>query len=285
MARKQRLIPVLTLLAMCSVAHGGQIFVDNIAGDDRSDGTSNKKTSLEVGPVRTLERAMRLARFGDTVIISKTSKPYYGSLSLTGHRHSGSPQVPFRILGNGATLSGARSVPSELWKRHRDNVWSFEPTKKGRYLLLLDGEAVKRFPAQFTSHYPHGIEEGQFAVCMGRVFYRSPKGEQPGERAFAIAQGTTGVSLFGVRNVIIKDLKVENFRIDGLNAHDLCRNVLVENVTAIANGRAGMTVKGSAELVVRNCRIEQNLEHSVLVQEAGEVDVKETAVDLEPTQR
>ncbi len=274
---------LLAVFLLVPRAMGSDIFVDNLAGDDRSDGRSRLRSRNGTGPVRTLDRAMRVANTGDTINIINNNVPYYGSLNLTGGKHSGNNVVPFRIVGNGATISGARKVATSAWREHSGDVWSIEPPKKGRYMLLRDGEPVARYATAFDSPFPEGLPEGQFAVCRGRIFYRAAKRALLSENEFAIAQGTSGISLWGVRYVIIQDLKVQHFRIDGVNAHDLCRNVMFDRVTAVSNGRAGVTVKGSSQIVMRQCNVTANLEHSILVEESGGADVQNSTVDVEPT--
>ena len=259
------------------------IFVNNVGGSDRFDGTAPTRDSGRVGPVRTLHCAVRLANFGDTIVIANEGQPYYESLTLTGRRHSGNETVPFRIIGNGATLSGLWSVPIENWRQHDDDVWSFEPIHKGHYLLLRDGRQLERVDVGSSFEQPVGLPKGKFTVYRGRVFYKPGRGEDIRNHSFDLAQRTTGVSLYGVRNVVIRDLNVEHFRVDGLNAHSLCRDVLVSNLTSTRNGRSGLTVAGSSSIVFRRCTVRENLVNSLRIMERGQADVQDSELDVEPS--
>ena len=261
----------------------GTIFVDNVGGDDRFDGTAATRDSGRVGPVRTLHRAVRLANFGDTIVIANEGQPYYESLTLTGGKHSGNATVPFRVIGNGATLSGLWSVPTECWRQHDGNVWSFEPIHKGHYLLRKDGRKLEQVEVGSYLEQPVGLPAGKFAVYKGRVFYKPERGEDIQEHSFDMAQRTTGVSLYGVRNVIIRDLNVQHFRVDGLNAHSLCRDVVVNNLTSTHNGRSGLTVAGSSSIVFRRCDVKDNLIDSLRIMERGEADLQDSELDVEPS--
>ena len=122
-----------------SAASAGVVYVDNLGGSDKFDGSSAKLTDQLGGPVRTFRKAVRIARRGDTISIANTAKPYHQSLQLTRLKNSGFGGYPMVIEGNGATLSGASPVPAVAWHHHKDGLWQFRPLRKGHYLLLRDG--------------------------------------------------------------------------------------------------------------------------------------------------
>ncbi|MFK7820665.1 MAG: right-handed parallel beta-helix repeat-containing protein [Planctomycetaceae bacterium] len=282
MKQPQLVLCALTMLIAVSESSARTIYVNNLAGSNRLNGLAEARESGSVGPVRSLQKAVRLANFGDTIVIANTGVPYYESLHLTGGRHSGNATVPFRVLGNGATLSGRWSVPPECWKGEGQNLWSIEPPHKGHYLLFRDGQKVEQADIYGDRYAINGMEVGKFAVNAGRVFYRTDKGEDPRLMNFAMPQRTTGISLYGVRNVLIQDLNVKHFRIDGVNAHDLCRNVLLRKVSSEQNARSGMTVAGSSRVILRNCNVKENGATSLRIQERGEADVQDCNLDTEP---
>ena len=64
--------------------------------------------------LQSLQRAIELAHQGDAIRLTNNGTPYYGGVTLFGERHSGRPDGPFTIIGNGAVLSGAKPVPQEV---------------------------------------------------------------------------------------------------------------------------------------------------------------------------
>ena len=84
---------VCFLLALSPVS-AGIVFVDNSTGSDALDGRVPVPSSGNAGPVRTISRALELARTGDNIEIKNTGKPYYESLTLFGARHSGFATLP-----------------------------------------------------------------------------------------------------------------------------------------------------------------------------------------------
>ena len=97
-----------TALATPSVA--ATIYVNNAAGNDRYDGQSEQQSGERLGPVRTIQRALRLATASDRIVLANTGVPYRESITLFGRRNSGLEDFPFIINGNGAILEGADPV-------------------------------------------------------------------------------------------------------------------------------------------------------------------------------
>src|SRR5687768_4967226 len=98
------IVLVLTVTAACSARDW---YVDNVAGDDRKNGSQPNSSSQIDGPVQTIAKALRHASRIDRIILANTGEPYRESISLVG-RHSGIEKAPFEIIGNGAVLDGQR---------------------------------------------------------------------------------------------------------------------------------------------------------------------------------
>src|SRR5690606_7131115 len=81
----------LTLAAQPERLRGAELFVNNLAGDDRYNGSAAEFISQGIGPFRTIRRAMRAAQPGDRIILAANDEPYRESISLNGRRHSGTP--------------------------------------------------------------------------------------------------------------------------------------------------------------------------------------------------
>ena len=74
-----------------------------------------------------LTRALDVARKGDRIILVNTGEPYRESVTLQGGRHSGYPDAPFEIVGNGAVLDGVQPVPVDAWTIVEGNLFRFQP--------------------------------------------------------------------------------------------------------------------------------------------------------------
>lgn len=89
--------------------------------------------------------------------------------------------------------------------------------------------------------------------------------EPPSQRDFGIAFHDVGLTLYHVYNVRIVDLTLRHFRLDGVSAHSLCRNIVLENVTSTGNGRAGLFVGGTSGVEAVNCTLSGNRRHELLI--------------------
>jgi hypothetical protein len=87
------------------------------------------------------------------------------------------------------------------------------------------------------------------------------------------------LTIYDVRHLLVEDIMLRHWRVDGVSAHDLCTDVTLRNVTSIENGRAGVSVSGSSIVTLENPIVKGNRRYSVLVTEqagarlAGEPDV------------
>lgn len=258
------------------------IFVDNLVGDDMFEGRNNVVSDSRTGPVRSLRRAMHLARFGDQIILTRPGAVYYDSLSLTGTRHSGTAQYPFTLIGNGAILSGMRAVPPEGWRKAGPDVWKLTLTRKGFYRLLRDGVPLPESKPDDIENPLASLAAGEWVAWRGSLYYRGD-GAAPSQQSFAYSAEQTGLSLYQVDHVRIVDLTLRDFRFDGLRAQNMCRDIKLENVTCINNGRAGVAVSGSSHVEIIGGHFAENGRHQIQISGPATATLSDVAMEGEPT--
>ena len=275
------------LVALClpGFVSAETIYVDSRLGNDAYDGTAPDPTGIVSGPVRTMQRAVRLAHHGDTIRITNNGTPYYGSFSMVGDRYSGEPVHPFIIEGNGAVLSGAKPVRADLWQSVAIGLWRITPIRKSFYQLIQDGEALTEVQVPRTAETIPTLSPGEWCAWRGAVYLQTENNGHPGNMNLALADGEVGLTLLDVHDVVVRDVILEHYRLDGINAHDRCRNVLLENVICRQNGRSGLTVAGTSQVAAIKCQLLQNRVHSLLIEEKGATALEECQLDQEPTIR
>ncbi len=234
------------------------IHVSNLGGDDRSDGSSLRPAIARGGPVRTIAKALRLAEAGDRILLAKTPEPYRESLSLTGSKHSGSPLGPLVIEGNGAVLDGSAAVPDDAWRHFVGDVFYYEPAGMGYQQLFLPGGAAARHPLDRSTLGLPPLEPLEWCFTAGRMYFRVESGRLPQSYRAACCGLRTGVTLYHVRDVVIRNLVVQGFQFDGIAASDAVRDARLEGVTARANGRAGVSVSGASTVELDGCVLGDN---------------------------
>jgi len=277
------LLGIAVVLATAGWSEARMIYVDSRVGNNAYDGTSAEPVNAWVGPVRTLERAMQLVDCGDSLVLVDNGTPYYGSLTMFGAKFSGTPDHPFYLHGGGAVVSGAKPIEPGAWVELGNNLWKITPVRKGWYQLVDNGEAVPRVEITVAPAELPDVPVGSWGVHKGTIYYRSKTQDTPRQHDFALAETATGLTLLGVRNVVVSDLTLRHFRVDGINAHNRCENVQFNNVSCVENGRAGIVVSGTSQIDVNNSEITRNQQHSLLITEFGQARLDGTEYDRPPT--
>jgi hypothetical protein len=245
-------------LLLGSVAAARDIFVNNAAGDDRATGVQSRGMADLSGAVRTIAKALRLAGAGDHILLADTGRPYRESITLEGSRHSGSAVGPLVIDGNGAALDGTAPVPPEGWKHYRENIFSFSPQRMGSQALFLGIRPAVRVPtSQVTPRVPK-LAPRQWCLFEGSIYFAVAPNKLPPDYALSYAKLPTGITLYHVEHVLIKDLTVQGFQVDGISAQNSARRVSLREVTCSNNGHAGLVVGGASQLEIDGCQLNGN---------------------------
>ena len=258
---------------------GRDIYVDNVAGNDRSTGRQATPATDLSGPVQTIAKALRLAEAGDTVVLAKTGSPYCESISLVGNRHSGTAQQPFMIRGNGATLDGAQAVPRKVWESYRGPVFRFRPLHVGYQQLYLNGRPAVRVvlaKADSPSADPPELKPLQWCSLGGYIYFCVEQTKLPADYRLTYACQQTGITLSYVEYATISDLTVEGFQLDGINLANTARRVSLFGVTCRRNGRSGVTVGGASSVALENCHLADNGEAQLLTLPHSETHLRDT---------
>lgn len=240
------------------------VFVSNTSGDDLFNGLGLQSGPDGSGPVRTLARALRLAKPGDRIVLEKTDRPYRESLSLVGSRHSGYPNRRFTIAGNGATLDGSEPVPPEDWEHYQGAVFRFAPPRKGQAQLFLNGRPAARVIAEVHADRPPALEPTQWCFLDGWIYFCVAKDKIPDDYALTYARLPVGITMYQVERVAILDLTVQGFQLDGISAHNSARDVYLGGLTCRGNARAGIAVGGASEVTIEGCLAGNNGDAQVL---------------------
>ena len=234
------------------------IFVSNTQGDDRAEGNAPRAVYYKAGPVRTIAKAFRLSQAGDRIILHNSSVPYREEVSLIGSRHGGSPIGPLVIEGNGATLDGSMPIPTEQWKHHVGDVFVYQPVRQGYQQLFLAGHPAVRRPVQSSDVTLPDLEPLEWCFWNGKIYFRVEGARLPEDFQPSCCALRTGLTLYYVGNVVVRDLVLQGYQVDGVAVHDVVRGARLERVVCRANGRSGVSVKGASIVELDQCYLEDN---------------------------
>lgn len=245
------------IFAAATTALARDIFVDNLGGDDRNNGETLRAQGKANGPCKTITKALRLVMSGDRiVIIAHPGEPYRESIAVQGGFSSGREGAPVEIVGNGAVLDGTTSLIDAEWDHEEGDVFSIRPRLMAHQQLFLSGKAAQRVPVK-DGVLPK-LAALQWCLFQGKIYFRCEPGHIPSSYDPACCGLQTGITLYEVHDLVISDLTVRGFQLDGVNAHDTARRVDLVNVTSVDNGRSGFSIGGASRVRLDGCNASGN---------------------------
>lgn len=245
------------LLAFVTSASGRDIYVDNVSGDDRNNGAKAEPGSIEAGPLRTIARALWIAHPGDRIVLVKNDEPYREMVCLIGPRNSGTEEEPFIIEGNGAVIDGTAPVPEESWEHAAGDVFQVRLRYMAHPMLFEAGKTLPRVRIANEAELDK-LQVGEWASLKGKVYFRPAADRSLLSYPLSGASLATGITLFQVQHVVIRNLTVQGFRIDGVAAPDAAEVVRLERVISRANGRSGLSVGGASRVIAHDSQFLEN---------------------------
>jgi hypothetical protein len=251
--------PVLTIVLLLApvLAQARDLFVDNLDGDDRNNGTSQVSAGRGNGPVRSLTRAVQLAYAGDRIHVKPNEgEPYRECITFQGRAGGGAPGSPVEVFGNGAVLDGSLSLMNAEWEVIGKDLFATRPPKMSFQQLFLNGQAAPRVPAT-ASELPR-LEPRQWCLYQGRFVFRTDPGRLPTAYHPSCCGHPVAVTLYDVHDVVIRDFVIRGYQLDGVNAHDTATRIDLVGIDSSFNGCSGFSIGGASRVRLEDCRAAGN---------------------------
>jgi hypothetical protein len=275
--RNRYLLAAALWLLTAASAPARDIFVNNIAGDDRRGGTLPTSEGVGGGPCRTIAKALRIADPSDRIILANTGVPYRESITVQAGWHSGSENYPFMIVGNGATLDGRVSLADASWEYVAADVFRTQPALMSYQQLFLNDQPAIHRPL-IDGHVPR-LEPLEWCLSQGWIYFRPEQGKLPQSYDLSCCGHTVGITLYDVHDVVVSDLIVRGFQLDGVNCHDNVRRTDLVGISSVHNGRSGISIGGSCRVRVDSCSAAGNGEAQLRVEGFSIVQTIENMFD------
>lgn len=223
-------------------------YVNNKTGSDHDDGVSEKTA------VATISKAISLAGTSDTLELTNTGIPYRESMLF--RNLGGRPDRSFVIEGNGAVLSGLKSINASQWEKVAENIYMFPLAKTpyGNPFLVSQGKRIPQVKSldllQTGQHY--------WDRSGNKIYFQCAVGKQPSDYELEATLRISGFTLTSASYIVCRNLSAEFFSNDGFNIHGDCRGVRLENVIARHNGDDGISIHESGGLIVQHAYVHDN---------------------------
>lgn len=246
---------VFTFLAFAALSPviSAELEVDNVRGNDLQDIVNERGRT----PYRSIQRAVQSAILGDTIRVRKTDQPYRECISINTNHQLGTLDFPLIIDGGGATLDGSQALSVIDWNAHGNDLFELNLRSPGHVrILAAPDQPVPENLGSLTDLTK--LQPLQYARNSGAIFFRTRPGDVPQAYGLRVTKEQTGITLYDVSNLVIRNFTVTGYRLDGINCHDLVDNVLLENITAVDNGRSGISVGGASQITLQSSTLRGN---------------------------
>ena len=130
--------------------------------------------------------------------------------------------------------------------------------------MFLNGRAIPPLPLPQATAFPPRLEPLQWCAIEGAIYFAVEASRLPPDYKLSYAELPTGITLYQVDQVVIRNLTIRGFRADGVAAAVGARNVVLDNVTCTANGQSGVCVQGGAQVEIESCKLAGNGQSQLL---------------------
>lgn len=239
---------------------GRHYYVNPDTGDDAATGLSPVRSGTD-GPLRSIAKAIALAKAGDAVDLAPREKPYRESAVF--HNRSGEPGRPITLDGHGATLSGCEPIVPAQWEMTAPGLYRnarllrTNPAIIGRYFFRFDGQMSHMGRSSKGRHLPlkkpQELQPGEWTFQdSDQAFYlKIDPARRLADYRIEAPLRSNGVGISGrCEHLLIRNVNATHVWNDGYNIHGVSRDILFENITAVECGDDGLSAHDDCEVRV-----------------------------------
>src|SRR5262249_753160 len=117
------------------------------------------------------------------------------------------------------------------------------------------------------------LEPLEWMLANGWIYFRVEKGKSPQDYQLSCSALQTGITVYKVEGVEIRNLTVQGFQLDGINLNDAEGPTVLWGVASRGSGRSGVTVTGVSNVVLEGCLLGDNGRSQLFAQEFGQVNL------------
>jgi hypothetical protein len=215
------------------------LYVNNDSGSDSHSGIS-------------------VAKKGDSIHIANTGVPYQESVSIQNSRNSGLVGKSFRIIGNGATLDGRKKISYDQWTAVGNQIFEFKPPRTSFFILYIDNRPATQIDVPAGASKLPQLEELQWCLFKRKVYFKPANRRLPDAFDVSYTHAQVGITLIDCQHIVIENLIIQGFQLDGINVHDNVFDAQLLEITSRGNGRSGISVGGASRVQIEACLLGNN---------------------------
>lgn len=282
----RRIFPtaILAAAALAAGARSATFYVNNLIGHDRYDGRTPTAQGTGVGPVKTVQAAIRRAQSGDVVLLLPTGAPYTEPIVVPARSGLGVKGYPLTIEGNGVELVGYRPIDPYHWDYASQGVYRlrrpFQPTG---VLFSLSG-GLPRKTCELWGPMP-SLERGEYAFWAGHFYIRPARPFGIEDHALAESFVPAGVVVDRTSHVVIRNLRIRGFRDDAVQVKGPAEGVRIERCLLADNGRAGISTTTNTSVDMVGCFVTGNVKFGVVAENHARLALESCAVEANGRER
>ena len=251
----------VALTALVSAA--GELWVDNVKGDDGNPGTKAK-------PFRTMNRALKDLKGGWTLHLVPNKEPYREIVAF-GAKHNGTAARPTVLEGHGARMTGLDEVPAAEWTDEGNGVWSrymwnnaWPMDRVGWWcadfpLVWFDGK-----PGVNCTNLATLVEGGFFLRKVkpaddrqNWIYVRPPKGRSPKTCRITTLTKSAKIDFIRCQHVVVRDIVNSHTPWDCFGSY-AATNCVFDHVDGSYAMDQGISAHSSINLLVKNSHFHRN---------------------------
>jgi hypothetical protein len=257
------------------LVRAGDLYVARRRGVDSSTGLTAVGAAPN-GPLRTIGRAVRLAKPGDTIHVDPAEGPYPEMVSF--HSKSGVVGNPITLDGHGATLIGSDPLQPARWEAVGGGLYrnrtlfgeiKCDDAVLTRYFLVIDREMVrmnrtsKGPKAPFKHPNDLAVREWTYVENEQAFYIRIDAEKALTDYAILVPRRRNGVGVYGdsshvvVRNVTSTYCINDGFSISSGQGKQI-RDLHFENIRAIRCGDDGISAHADCAFSVDGFESREN---------------------------
>ena len=283
--RSQRTVWIVALVGVFVASPFAQcatpIYVDNRAGSDSYNGQSPSHAGPSLGPVRSIQAALRRVSAGGTIIILPTNAPYTEDFVINAKHSLGTERFPLTIEGNGVEFIGFQPIAPEGWEHVKGGVYRLVRPYQLTTLLYSGGKNLTPVPDDAKAEFP-SLLEGEWTESRGSVYFR-PALERSID-SYELSQSVKPAAIVVDRasHVVIRNFRLRGYGLDAIHVRGPAKGIKIERCEITDTVRSGIAAFNNVDAEVVGCHVKNIGKAGVLAENYVKLGLESMTIENSP---